>query len=247
MNKNNGFKSGIATTLSLLLIGITIVPSINGFTTENHCRENEIMDLPTQNGYNIVVETDRYYYLAGETVHFSGQLTKDGVGVKGRIQYAGWDPRNLNLFGGLRYTEEEGFFDIEYELWGHALLGVYKFKVEYYYNTSVFATTTFEVIPSLHIEKIAGGLFRIEATIKNRDDLNATNVNWSIKLDGGAFIGKETKGTIPIIAPDTKETITSKLILGLGATTVKVTAESSEGVSDTREHSGFVFLFFINI
>ncbi|MFW6122555.1 MAG: hypothetical protein ACOC80_16870 [Petrotogales bacterium] len=99
MNKNNGFKRSITTTtLSLLLIGITIIPSINGFTQENLGVENKIVDAPTQDGYNISVETDRYYYLAGETVHFSGQLTENGVGFKGRIQYTLWDPRYLQYF-----------------------------------------------------------------------------------------------------------------------------------------------------
>jgi len=101
--------------------------------------------------------------------------------------------------------------------------------------------------PKLEIGAITGGLFKVRATIKNIGDLDATNVNWSIKLDGGVFIGKETKDTITSLAIDSEETITSKLILGLGATTVRVTAESAEGVSDTREQTGFVFLFFIKV
>ncbi|MFW6122554.1 MAG: hypothetical protein ACOC80_16865 [Petrotogales bacterium] len=145
------------------------------------------------------------------------------------------------------YTENTGFFNIEYKLWKDAPIGLYTFKVVYYYDTSVSATTYFEVIPSLHIENITGGLFKIKATIKNRDDLDATDVNWNIKLDGGAFIGKKTMGTLPSIKPDAEETITSNLILGLGATIVTVTAKSAEGVSDTREQRGFVFLFFINV
>jgi len=246
MNNKNGFKRGIATTLSLLLIGITIIPSINGFAQENLSGENKIMDVPTQGGYNITVETDRYYYLAGETVHFSGQITENGVGFKGRIQYTLWDPRYYNIFGGLMYTENTGFFNIEYKLWNNAPIGLYVFNVEYYYNTSVFATTSFEVIPSLQIKEITGELFKVKTIIKNIGDLDATDVNWKIKLDGGAFIGKETTGTEDIPASE-QITIYSNFIFGLGATTVTVTAESAEGVTDTREQTGFVFLFFIKV
>ena len=100
---------------------------------------------------------------------------------------------------------------------------------------------------NLEIGIIKGGLFKVSAEIKNIGDLDATEVNWTITLDGGAFIGKETTGTIPSLVIDSEETISSKLILGLGPTTVTVTAQSAEGVSDTREQTGFVFLFFIKV
>ncbi len=101
--------------------------------------------------------------------------------------------------------------------------------------------------PVLDIQIIKGGLFKVSAKIKNIGDVDAIDVNWSIRLDGGAFIGKETQDTITNLAIDSEETITSKLILGLGATTVTATVESAEGVSDTREQGGFIFLFFIKV
>jgi len=100
---------------------------------------------------------------------------------------------------------------------------------------------------NLEIGIIKGGLFKVSAEIKNIGGLDATEVNWTITLDGGAFIGKETTGTIPSLVIDSEETISSKLILGLGPTTVTVTAQSAEGISDIREQSGFVFLFFIKV
>jgi len=100
--------------------------------------------------------------------------------------------------------------------------------------------------PILDIQSIKGGLFKVSAEIKNTGGVDAIDGSWSITLDGGAFIGKETTGTDDIPAGG-KITVTSKLILGLGATTVTVTVESAEGVSDTREQSGFVFLFFIKV
>ena len=99
-------------------------------------------------------------------------------------------------------------------------------------------------IPDIGV--IKGGLFKVSAEIKNIGESDATDVNWSITLDGGAFIGKETIGTENIIPAGGSKTVTSKLILGLGATTVMVTAEVPES-SDTRSQDGFVFLFFIKV
>ncbi len=114
------------------------------------------------------------------------------------------------------------------------------------WSDSLLVTIEAPAQPYLEIGSITGGLFKVSAPISNTGSMDATEVNWSIKLDGGAFIGKETTGTDDIPAGG-EITVTSKLILGLGSTTVTVTAESAEGVSDTREQNGFVFLFFIKV
>ena len=96
------------------------------------------------------------------------------------------------------------------------------------------------------IGAITGGLFKVSAEIKNTGTIDAAGVQWSIKLEGGAFIGKETEGgplTIPALG---SVTVTSKLILGFGPTVITATAEIPE-CSDTIEQDGFVFLFFIKV
>ncbi|PNX52450.1 MAG: hypothetical protein BV458_09540, partial [Thermoplasmata archaeon M9B2D] len=66
---------------------------------------------------------------------------------------------------------------------------------------------------------------------------------WSIKLTGGLIIlGKETTGTIASLAAGGEETITSSLILGLGATTITVTAGPA-----TKNQAATVLLIFIKI
>ena len=97
--------------------------------------------------------------------------------------------------------------------------------------------------PILDIDAITGGLFRVRAPIKNVGATNATDVQWSINLEGGAFIGKTTNGTDDIPAGE-EITAISSLILGFGATKVTVTAEVPES-SDVRQQSGLVLLFFI--
>ena len=99
--------------------------------------------------------------------------------------------------------------------------------------------------PILDVGIITGGLFKVSVKLKNTGATTATGVQWSINLEGGAFIGKETTGTDDIPAGG-EITVNSDLIIGFGATTVTVTAEIPE-MSDTRTQDGFVLLFFIKV
>ena len=101
-------------------------------------------------------------------------------------------------------------------------------------------------VPKLELGLIRGGLFKVSAPIKNIGIADAPSVEWSITLDGGVFIGKETTGT-ETISSGGEITVTSKIILGWGATKVFVTAEVPKGVSDTRRLNGFVYLFYIHV
>ena len=93
--------------------------------------------------------------------------------------------------------------------------------------------------PVIEVDSISGGM-GISAIVKNTGDAEATNVEWSIVLDGGAFIGGETSDTIATLAPGDSVTIESGFILGLGPTTITVTAGSS-----SKTATGTVLLFFI--
>ncbi len=101
--------------------------------------------------------------------------------------------------------------------------------------------------PILKIGIIKGGLFKVSAEIKNTGGVDAIDGSWSITLDGGAFIGKISEGTGLDIPAGLEKTVTSGFIFGFGATKVTVTAYVPEGISDTREQTGFVFLFFIKV
>jgi hypothetical protein len=74
-------------------------------------------------------------------------------------------------------------------------------------------------MPLLDIDTISGGLFKVNAIIKNTGGVEATDVNWKIALDGGAFIGKETTG-IDTIPTGEDITVSSNIILGFGPTAV---------------------------
>jgi hypothetical protein len=97
--------------------------------------------------------------------------------------------------------------------------------------------------PVIEIGAITGGLFKVKAVIKNTGTAAATNVAWSINLNGGLIlVGKATTGTIATLAAGGEETVSSGLILGFGATTITVTAGTA-----TKDAAATVLLIFIKI
>jgi len=98
--------------------------------------------------------------------------------------------------------------------------------------------------PELEIE-ITGG-FGASAVITNVGAGDATEVDWSITLDGGLIIlGKETTGTIASIPAGESVTISSSLILGIGKSDITVAAECAEGASAEETVTATVLLFLI--
>jgi len=100
---------------------------------------------------------------------------------------------------------------------------------------------TIIINPSIQIETITGGLFKVNAVLKNNGASTATNVPWRINLSGGILLlGKTTKGTIPTIAAGDSVTISSGIIIGFGKTVITVTADTT-----TTSQNATVILFFI--
>jgi hypothetical protein len=99
--------------------------------------------------------------------------------------------------------------------------------------------------PILEIKNVKGRFFHVTAVIKNTGGTDATNVAWTIHLEGGAWIGKDSNGTIPSIpALGGQAEITSNFIMGFGKTKVTVTATIPES-SDIVTRNGNVLLFYI--
>jgi len=99
--------------------------------------------------------------------------------------------------------------------------------------------------PVLAIGTIAGG-FGIKASVKNTGEGTATNVDWTIALDGKlVFVGKSSTGTFPTITPAGNEAIKAGFILGFGKTNIVVSATCDEGVSAEATATGFVLGPFV--
>ena len=93
-------------------------------------------------------------------------------------------------------------------------------------NTNVYYDTI--PAPVISIEGISGGL-GVSVTISNTGTAEATDVPWSISIDGGLiFIGNESEGTIDSLPPETSATVTSDFIFGIGRVEILVTTEDNQ-------------------
>lgn len=99
-------------------------------------------------------------------------------------------------------------------------------------------------LPILEIESISGGI-GVSANVKNIGNADATNVQWSINLDGLVLLGKESSGSFATIAPGESKQIKSKFPLGFGDMDITITANSNEGASAEKTASGKLLLFLI--
>ena len=83
--------------------------------------------------------------------------------------------------------------------------------------------------PALEIGTVTGG-FGLKASVKNTGAGAATNVDWTITLDGKLiFLGKSSTGTIATLAAAGEEPIKAKFIFGIGNTNIKISATCDEG------------------
>ena len=152
------------------------------------------------------------------------------------VQYLGWhDPgAERNLAGGAAFIDDWDGDPI--------FVGLSQSSPDTVFGMDVSVVAA----PILEITQIQGGLFKGKATIKNVGTAPATNVAWTITLNGGLVIlGKTSSGNIPTLAPDASETVKTKLLFGFGSPTVEVTATCDEGASADLSAQGKLFLFFL--
>lgn len=104
------------------------------------------------------------------------------------------------------------------------------------------------VEPLIEIGNITGGLFKVNAVIRNIGDGDAENISWNINLLGGLILrGYQTSGLIAGIPPGGQVTVRSDLILGMGRTDVAVNAKIPGGAMNIKNNNAFVLLFFIKV
>jgi hypothetical protein len=95
-------------------------------------------------------------------------------------------------------------------------------------------------VPIVEIKDISGGI-GVKVDIENTGTADATDVQWSIDLEGGlVLLGKHAEGTIPTLAMGSSETVKIPFVLGLGGSTVKVTADTASQQKDCM-----VLIFFV--
>ena len=132
------------------------------------------------------------------------------------------------------------------------LAGTYNVKVkakDIYDHESDWSEALEVTIVQLELEigEITGGLLKVDAEIKNAEDVDITDVNYSLKVEGGllGMINAESAGTIDIKAGKTV-IVTAKPIVGFGPVTITVKA-SADGTEKVKQVDGFVILFVVII
>jgi hypothetical protein len=187
-----------------------------------------------------------------------GSFTVDNIGypfssLNWEIEsYPDWGNWSFNPENGFNLTPEEGSVVVNVDVFA-PLVGDREFfgeiKIRNKDNPDDYDIINVSLIiakPKLEIDLIKGGLFRVSAIIKNIGEKDADDVNWSIKLEGGAFIGKKTEGSGLDIPANGSKVITSRLILGFGRTVILVNVSIPES-SDEKERGGFVLFFFVKV
>ena len=162
-------------------------------------------------------------YMSGNSVYVV--YVKDGnlYLVKSTDGGATWgEPKQINDVDGTVVAEENA---VEIDAGGIVWTDTRNGNRDIYYAPLPAPLITIDV---------SGG-FGVKATISNTGSEAAENVDWSIDLSGLVFLGKHAEGTIPSLAPGESTTVSPGFVLGIGPTTVTVTAG---GVTKTA--SGFV-------
>jgi len=99
--------------------------------------------------------------------------------------------------------------------------------------------------PNLTVEQFKGGI-GIRAVIKNNGDAPATNITWSIDLQGNMiFLGTHTSGEISSLPPGDITKIKTGFIFGFGKTKIVATATCEEGAACTENRTAIVLFFFL--
>jgi hypothetical protein len=111
-------------------------------------------------------------------------------------------------------------------------------------GTISISVTVVEGFPEIRIENIAGAIGAVTAVIKNNGDAPATDIDWSISVQGGFLnrIDVVTSGRIDSLDDGEDAVIqTDAFIFGFGTISVTVNATSA----DPKTEGGFVFFSFI--
>ena len=88
----------------------------------------------------------------------------------------------------------------------------------------------------------------VHAVIHNKGLMNATQVHWSITLNGGLILlGKKASGDIPIMFPDQSIIVSIPLVIGIGFTHINATIFASNANSTTETKQGKMKVFTVLI
>ena len=131
--------------------------------------------------------------------------------------------------------------------------GMYEVKVkakdqnqyESAWSAPLFVTVS-DLKPILTIGDVTGGLFSLSSIINNIGVGVATNVEWSITVDGNLiFSGQSATGTMDALEVNATQSIVNSPILGFGNVIITIKAKADGFSEITKTVDGFVFFIYI--
>ncbi len=133
--------------------------------------------------------------------------------------------------------------------------GTYEIKVkakdqnqyESEWSSPLFVTLT-DLKPVLTIGAMNGGLFSVTSVINNIGEGIATNVIWTMTVDGNFILsGQTASGTMTLLEVNSTATIENSPILGFGNVIITLKAKADGFSEITKTVDGFVFFIYIII
>ena len=114
-------------------------------------------------------------------------------------------------------------------------------------NSGVFTIAANVVeLPDLLINTFKSGAFSLKSSIKNSGAVDAPQVDWLIRLEGGTIIfGYETAGSFETIAAGETVAIESAPVFGFGKTEIYSELSIDGDLVKKRRQDANVFLFFV--
>jgi Peptidase family C25/Peptidase family C25, C terminal ig-like domain/PKD domain len=131
--------------------------------------------------------------------------------------------------------------------------GTYEVKVkakdenqyESAWSAPLFVTVS-DLKPILTIGDVSGGLFTLSSALNNIGVGVATNVEWTITVNGNLiFTGKSATGTLDTLDVNATKTIENSPILGFGNVIITITAKADGFPEITKTVDGFVLFIYI--
>ncbi|TFG07685.1 choice-of-anchor D domain-containing protein [Candidatus Thorarchaeota archaeon] len=100
--------------------------------------------------------------------------------------------------------------------------------------------------PDLSIGEVTGGLLKVAAQVFNNGTAAASEVNWSIQIEGGiVLLGRTASGAIESLPAGDSVLIVDRPVFGLGKIIITVTLELPGGEPVTKTATGFLLFFFV--
>lgn len=131
--------------------------------------------------------------------------------------------------------------------------GTYEIKVkakdqnqyESEWSSPLFVTIT-DLKPVLTIGAVNGGLFSLSSVINNIGEGVATNVVWTMTVDGNLILsGQSASGTMMTLDVNSTTAIENSPVLGFGNVIITIKAKADGFSEITKTVDGFVFFIYI--